>query len=139
MPYFDSSALVKRYVDEIGSGVVRRRAAWDRVFTSRLTEVEVVSAVHRRVRQGSISASDRDEALSRFESDWRLIRSVEVTTDILDAAKTLLARHPLSAADALQLASALFLRQELQVPVEIVVFDGRLTDAAREEGLTTWP
>lgn len=128
MPYFDSSALVKRYVDESGSPIVRRRASCDVVFTCRLSELEVISAIQRRVRQGAISATDRDDALSRFQKDWRLIRSVEMTDDLIDAAGTLLGRHRLSASDALQLASALLLRDELQEPIEMFVFDNRLTD-----------
>lgn len=139
MPYFDSSALVKRYIEESGSPIVRRRASRDLVFTCRLSKLEVISAIQRRVRQGVISVADRDEALSRFQSDWRLIRSVEMTDELIDAAGTLLGRHPLSASDALQLASALFLREELQTSIEMFVFDHRLTEAAREEGLSTCP
>jgi predicted nucleic acid-binding protein len=43
-------------------------------------------------------------------------------------------RHPLRAADALQLASALFLRESAGQPVLFLCFDERLVAAAKEEG-----
>lgn len=59
--YLDSSALVKRYVDEIGSDWLRTLLAPDHdtlVFISRMTIVEVVSAFARRLRDGSLSLEE---------------------------------------------------------------------------------
>jgi hypothetical protein len=50
--YFDASALAKRYLDEAGSASVRRLSASGTVATSRLSEIEVTSAVERRIREG---------------------------------------------------------------------------------------
>jgi predicted nucleic acid-binding protein len=47
----------------------------------------------------------------------------------------LLARHPLRAADAIQLASALMLSTRSGRAVDFVVYDHRLADAAAAEGL----
>jgi hypothetical protein len=54
----------------------------------------------------------------------------EITID----ARALLLRHPLRASDAIQLASCLYLRRELNQPVPFVAFDQRLLEAARGEG-----
>ncbi len=54
-------------------------------------------------------------------------------------ARALLVRHPLRAADAIQLASALLLRRELNEPVTFAAYDDRLKAAARAEGLTVVP
>jgi predicted nucleic acid-binding protein len=48
-------------------------------------------------------------------------------------------RQTLRAADALQLASCLELRERLDLPVVFVAWDKRLLDAARAEGLDTRP
>jgi hypothetical protein len=45
----------------------------------------------------------------------------------------------LRASDAIQLASCLLLQRELQVAVRFVVFDDRLREAARTEGLSLLP
>ncbi len=52
---------------------------------------------------------------------------------------TLLKRHPLRAADALQLASCLELEKGIRLPVLFVAYDGRLNEAAKKEGLEIEP
>ena len=56
--YFDSSALVKRYIQETGTAWVRslsRRGTTDPIYVARITAVEVCSAVARRARAGGLS------------------------------------------------------------------------------------
>ncbi len=58
--YFDSSALVKRYIQETGTAWVRslsRRGTSDPIYLARITAVEVCSAVVRRARAGRLSPS----------------------------------------------------------------------------------
>ena len=57
MRYFDASALVKRYVRETGSTTVRRLLTLDAPVTSRLSEVEVASALVRRAREGAFTTA----------------------------------------------------------------------------------
>src|SRR5215475_12529761 len=55
--YVDTSALVKRYVAEVGSAWVRRLLAHPAqyvIYTSALSPVEVISARQRRVRAGAL-------------------------------------------------------------------------------------
>jgi predicted nucleic acid-binding protein len=54
-------------------------------------------------------------------------------------AVSLLTRHALRAADAIQLASCMDLRDRLQIPSLFVCHDDRLLAAARREGLATDP
>ncbi len=54
-------------------------------------------------------------------------------------AERALAVHPLSAADALQLASALTWRREPARSAELVCLDERLRDAASREGFALLP
>jgi len=58
---------------------------------------------------------------------------VELTPAVVTRAQALLQRHPLRAGDAVQLASCLELRTELEEPITLVVFDDRLAAAARKE------
>lgn len=134
--YFDASALVKRYVRESGSALVRRLLASGTAATSRLSEVEVPSGIARRAREGSFTIEQRDRMLDAIQRDVPALAMVEMTSEITADARALLLRHPFRAGDAVQLASCLYLRRQLGQPVPFVAFDGRLVLAARSEGLT---
>lgn len=135
MRYFDASALVKRYVREKGSVKVRRLLAPDVSATSRLSAVEITSALMRRARERAFTDAERDRALAALEKDMSSLLVVELTPDVVKRAQTLLQRRPLRSGDAIQLASCLYLQAELGEPVTIVIFDARLADVARLEGL----
>jgi predicted nucleic acid-binding protein len=138
--YFDASALVKRYAREIGSALVRRLLGSSEVVaTSRLSEIEVASAVTRRARAGAITSSDRDRILAAIDPDFASLVVVELTPAISGRARTLLQRHSLRGSDAVHLASGCYLRDELTQPIGFVCFDDRLTRTARTEGFEVEP
>ena len=133
--YFDASALVKRYVRESGSEAVRVLLAEGNPATSRLSEVEVASALVRRCHEGSISQNERDRALKALRKDCASLFIVELTGEVTSSALDLLIRYRLRAGDAVQLASCLQLRELAGAGVELVAYDDRLADAAEREGL----
>jgi len=65
-------------------------------------------------------------------TDFAAWHVVEITVDITTLARTLLHRHDLRAGDAIQLASAVWLRQTVAVS-GVLAFDTRLVSAARAE------
>ncbi len=93
----------------------------------------------RRCREGAFSEAERDRALAALQEDFQALRVVELSRPVVAEAQGLLVRHPLRATDAIQLASALFLRRELDEPVTVVVYDDRLKKAAKAEGLIAAP
>jgi predicted nucleic acid-binding protein len=119
--------------------VVRRLLEEDGGAASRLSEVEVASALMRRAREGAFTAEERDRALASLADDLATLVIVEFTPAIAADARALLLRHPLRAGDAVQLASCLYLQREMSQPVPFVAFDDRLTAAARHEELTVVP
>jgi predicted nucleic acid-binding protein len=127
---------VKRYVREPGAASVRRWLKADRGAASRLSEVEVASALVRRAREGAFTDEERDRALASLANDFATLIIVEFTPKITADARALLLRHRLRAGDAVQLASCLYLQRELGQPLPFVAFDDRLAEAARSEGLT---
>jgi uncharacterized protein len=127
---------VKRYVREAGSDRVRDWLASGTAATSRLSEVEVPSALIRRWREGSFGVAARDRALATFVEDLEALAIVEIAPPVTARARRLLERHALRAADALHLASCLLLRDTTGGPVAFAAFDDRLSQAARAEGLT---
>jgi predicted nucleic acid-binding protein len=134
--YFDSSALVKRYVDEPQGEEVARLLADAIPATSRLSEVEITSAILRRWRQGDLSADERDRALAALRQDLMAMNVVELAPEVSALATKLLERHDLRAGDAVQLASSAYLQKKVGRKIELVAFDRRLVEAAAREGLT---
>ena len=59
--FLDSNALVKRYVPELGSEWIQALAdsgTGNILIIARITWVEVLSALARRQREGSLSSTD---------------------------------------------------------------------------------
>lgn len=135
MRYFDASALVKRYVRERGTAKVRRLLTSDVPVTSRLSAVEIASALARRAREGAFSEAARDRAVAAVNADLASILVVELTAAIVARAQALVRRHELRAGDAIQLASCLYIQEALGEETSFVAFDDRLANAARLEGL----
>lgn len=141
--YLDSSALIKRYVAEPGSDWLEVSVFEpDQVLilTSRVTMVEVWSALARRRREISISDPQHADALSAFREDClRRYRFVEFEESVYELAGELIGRHPLRAYDAIQLASALeagrILTQASLPQPTFLCADARLLAAAQAEGL----
>jgi predicted nucleic acid-binding protein len=134
--YLDTSALVKLYVKEAGSAAVRTACEHAEVLaTSRLSYVEAHAAAARGTREGDLSQKAEAQLAEHLKRDWPRYAVVEVTEAVCSVAVDLVERHPLRAADALQLASALFLRESSGQPVLFLCFDERLVAAAQEEGL----
>lgn len=133
MRYFDASALAKRYVREKGSVKIRRLLSSELAATSRYSAVEIASALARRTREGAVSHEDRERTLAALRTDLSAMLIVELTVEVVNRAQELLQRHPLRAGDAVQLASCLHLREELEDAVSLVAFDERLVAAARKE------
>jgi predicted nucleic acid-binding protein len=134
--YVESSALVKRYVAEVGSAWVRRLVAWpvyQVLYTATLTEVEVRSALQRLVREGRLDIAQAQRLTQRVTQHFtRRYQVIRVTRTIVAQAGLVLERHPLRAYDAVQLASALVLGTEDAV---FVTWDVRLARAAVSNGL----
>lgn len=138
MNFFDASALVKRYIRESGSSSVQRLLREGTPSVSRLTEAEVSSAFARRRREGTLSEPQHARVLGALRSDLARFHVVELSGDVVSRVHALLGRYPVRAADALQLASALVLREAVGT-VAFVAYDVRLREAARAEGFVLAP
>ncbi len=127
---------MKRYVREPGAASVRRLLTADPAAASRLSEVEIASALVRRAREGAFTVKERNRALASLADDFAALIVVEFTPRITADARALLIRHRLRASGAVQLASCLYLQGEMSQSLPFVAFDVRLAEAARHEGLT---
>jgi predicted nucleic acid-binding protein len=105
------------------------------VAISRLSMVEVGSALARRCREGDLDETARDRLMVALRQDEAAFRVVELTSEVVTEAHGLLQRHALRASDAIQLASLLVLRRALDERVSLLTFDGDLVAAAEAEAV----
>jgi hypothetical protein len=136
--YFDASALVKRYVDEAGRREVLRLLRRYEVVTSAIVPIEIRSAMRRRVAEGTLDERRVPEILKRVATERGFWALIDVSRDVLAAAETLVATHPLRALDALHVASAQLFAGRIAMPdLVFVSADARQTAAAAAVGITT--
>ena len=136
--YFDTSALIKRYVDEEGRRKVLQLLRQHQCVTSQLLPVELRSALRRRVADGSLDARRVPDLLKRFAADRQFWALIEVTSDVLQAAEKLVAAHPLHTLDAIHVASAeLFADRLATSELTFVSADARQTAIAAAIGMAT--
>lgn len=136
MRYFDTSALVKQYLHEVGSDtILELLKTGDKVYTASLTYAETHAAFSRRTREGLLTRETTRRLAVRFDKDWESYDIVVMSEDVLILARQMLYRHPLRSADAIHLASALFLARTVATERwAFICADGRLCDAAEAEG-----
>ena len=140
--YFDSSALVKRYLVETGSAWVQALCADanQMIVLGEIGLVEITAAMAGKLRGGHISASRfralRNEIDADIRHDYAL---VSINRSIVNDAMELTARHRLRGYDAVHLACALYLLRSLMAhqlaPLTFISADKDLLQAALAEGL----
>jgi uncharacterized protein len=140
--FLDSSALVKRYINEVGSswlsGLFAPNLNND-FFVVIVASVEVISAVTRRSRGGGISITDVIAVCTQFKGDLQSdYQVVEITESLINSAIVLAETHGLRGYDAIQLAAGcenkLCVANGLPA-ITFVCADNMLNAAALNEGL----
>ncbi len=136
MNFWDSSAILPLLLEEERSAAILKILHADPgVVVWCLSEVEIESAIARRVREG-MPKKDEGAARSRLRilaGRWSEVVSVDL---VRRRALRLLRTHPLSAADSLQLAAALLSCDENPEDLGFVCLDERLAEAAHREGFS---
>jgi predicted nucleic acid-binding protein len=141
--FVETSALVKRYVQEDGTEWVQNATdpvAAHSIYVAEITLVEAISALRKAERQRSISEDQAKTAISDFRYDFETqYLVIRLNSQIIERAASLAESHPLRAYDAVQLAVAVEIFNQSQangLPAPLVVSsDTTLNDAAVKEGL----
>ncbi len=144
--FLDTSAIIKRYVDEIGSEWVTevcQPSTENTIIISQITLVEAVAAFCRKAREQQlsqrISETERDKIIENFRRHAkRQYNMVRVIPTIYTQAGELCRIHRLRAYDAMQLACALKTRTTLAplgIAPTFVTADINLLNIAQAEGL----
>jgi uncharacterized protein len=132
--YLDTSSLVKIYLEEPGADLVREWVdAAEGIATSRVAYPEALSAFTRRREEGDLDSKAFGLVQESLRNDWTDFVLLPLNEQ---RAGTLVVRHLLRGFDAIHLAAAFDLRD--QIRGDSVVFssyDRKLLRAARSEGI----
>ncbi len=131
--FLDSSAFAKRYVEEEGSDAVEELCAKASALAlSVICAPEIVSALNRRLREGSLSRGQYREAKTRLSAEVADATIVNLVPAVVGEAIRILEANPLRAMDALHVACALLWNAQLFVSA-----DARQVGAAKKAKLRT--
>ncbi len=142
MVFFDSSALVKAYLDEEGTGVVTGAVdrLMGRMYISRFVALEVLASLRTAFR--GASSSSWNDVVTEFRSDLPGFNVVEVGPRVLDRATDLVMDHRHARArsmDLVHLATALHLQATYPAgEVTMVTSDHDLAALSKACGLRTF-
>lgn len=141
MIYLDTSVLVKVYVQEEGSEVVRSIVQKEPVASSVMALAEFTSAIWRKVREEGFNQTEASQVLQEFLEDvqgmW-IVPLVDGRGEVVREAMRLCREEALRASDSIHLATALVLSHRLgDASFLFLSADQRLTEAATRSGVRT--
>lgn len=141
--FLDTSAVVKKYMTEIGSTWIESLTdseSDNHIILARVTWVETLSAFSRLRRESKIDPTLLAQSIQVFKTDWETqYQIVEVEKSDIETAGDLVQEYPLRAYDSIQLACTLKIYSTFAKTAPktftFVSADDRLLNAAQAEGL----
>jgi len=138
--YLDTSALVKRYVEEHGSeDVLDWMDLANTIGTGLITRAEIAAAISRAMKMGHLTEQASNRALDRFRKDWTGFHRIPLNEELITRADFLACQHGLRGYDAVHLAAALIWQEALMLPVTLATYDQELANASKKSGLKVLP
>lgn len=130
--YLDTSSLIKLYVTEAGSDLVRQLVGEATIVaTSVVAYAETRATLARLRRERVLTASRLASARSQFERDWPTYVTLEATDSLCRAAGEMAEKYGLRGFDSIHLASfAEVARRAGAADTRFSSFDARLDQAA---------
>jgi predicted nucleic acid-binding protein len=129
--FFDTSAFVKRYIEEPGSDrALEICGDAEHLVVSIICLPEMISTLSRLVREGKLSGDQYREIKDLIFDDYDDIEVCDITGEVIRQTIRCLENNPLRAMDGLHLGCALAVSPDL-----FVSSDRRQIEAARREGL----
>jgi predicted nucleic acid-binding protein len=139
--YFDTSALVKRYLREDDSDrVIALLNDADHIFGSIvITQVEMAATFQRAVRMEAASSRLVAEVWQDFLDHWQSFTRLRIFAGTIERASENAWKYDLRGYDSLHLAAALLWQETLGTQITLATFDRELWLAGQKAGLLSWP
>lgn len=138
--YLDTSALVKLYVLEEGTPQVKELVANSLIAaTCKIAYAEARAALARGHRENALNDELYIGAVAALKDDWRNYFTIEVSDTLIEQAGELAEQHQLRGFDAVHLAAALILKQQVKESITVACWDKRLWQALQANAFTLLP
>ena len=135
--YLDASALVKVYSHEDGTkAMVNLLKSNSSFYSSVVIYSEVLFALRRKLENGEITKEGFSKQIKFFESHFQaLINRVQINENIFDLLRQRILSYSVKALDAIHLASALWLKENIDTDCKFICSDKELLRVSKQEGL----
>lgn len=134
--YFDTSALIKLYVqEEFHEMVIKATEEANVIATHMIAFIEVYACFARLQRENKLNSTQLERIKKIFQKDWDNFLRLETVQPIMRQAANFAEVFALRAYDSVHLAAAHFLLKESSYPVKFACFDKKLNQAADVLGL----
>ena len=130
--YFDTSVLVKNYIEEAGSARARGLLKSYSFLSSSISPIELMSALMRRRSRGELEAQDLPRILARVREDRSYWKLVDVGPSVLSQGEELVQKVRMRALDAIHVASLVTFQAASGMQIPFITGDGRQRDAAEQ-------
>ena len=133
--YFDTSVLLKRYVQEEETDRAVALMKRHIVVTAAIAPLESISALRCLEATGLLEAKSYSAILKRIQNDRQTWDLVGLSIEILQSAERILQDLNVRCLDAIHLASACALRSRLNRPLSFITADMQQRKAASQLNL----
>lgn len=131
--FFDTSALIKRYITENGSDVVEQLMSQaSTIFLSPITFIECNSILKRLLIEKYINNSQYLHIKSEIEEDFKYFTVISFSKSIETNACNVIEKYNVKTLDSIQLGSLIEVKEKIQ---SFVVCDNILIASALSEGI----
>ncbi len=133
--YFDTSALIKRYIKESGSEVIDD--AIDKakeILVSALTHIEAISSLRRLLSEEKICKADYEKIKIELAKDFKDFTILPILQETLNKAFQIVDSENLRTLDAIQLATVIIASEKID---KLVAADQHLLSAANNNNIIT--
>ena len=138
--YFDTSALLKKYFKEdYTDDVIGLWKESTSIITSNITYAESMASINRKKTEAGANKNIIKKIIKSFNADWDSFIKVNVNDDLNSIIARLTRDHPLRGFDAIHLASAMIMSENIHDNYLFACFDKKLLGAAKKEGLKIFP
>ena len=127
--FFDTSSLVKKYIDEDGSDTVLEFFQnSNEIVLSPITRIEFLSALQRLVNSNFLTQESYEIALVEFTQDSIDYEFIKFDSSLEELVLQVIKKYGLRSLDGIQLASAKVSNSD-----QFVTSDSKLFEAAQKE------
>jgi uncharacterized protein len=139
MLFCDTSALMKLYVNEVGSlKMVALAQSATSIFVAEVTWVEMRAALAQRVRLQSTPMSEAEQAIERLRAEWSQFQKVVIDARLCEIAGDMAAAFGLRAYDSVQLTAADQVHKATAGQMRLCCFDKQMNAAAKVLGIAVF-